>query len=183
MRFLTLDSGSDAGAVLRALAEPGPLELRLLAPPRDMARLALLSAVASADGPSRARFAGRLVSPLTEIACLCGEAIWSEGAELDFTGALLGPLLGRVGPRRAMRLLLPGRLRIAAGEILSRFPEPEGRRSPLALRAVVELTSWPSSAILGMAREKAAFRLVMGGPDRTEGLLAFRSRRAPTFPW
>lgn len=184
MRRLVLERDSRAADLLAALAEPGPLELTLRGAPEGLSRLELLEAVAGAPGPLLARFSGRLVTPLSEAACLALEASWEEGAVLDFFGTLLSPLLARVGAAGARRLLLRHGSLVPAGEVLGRSMVP-GSRSLLAMALVRErldagLSGGFSAA---MAHERALFGLVFSAPDRVEGVRAFREKRPASFDW
>lgn len=177
-----MDASLPAEELLAALRGEGPLLLELYGRPSGLARLDLLEAVIRFRPPLLTRFSGLLATPLVEVACLSTESEWEEGTALELAGMLLSPLLLRVGLRAACRLLATGRP-VRAEEVLQRAGKP-GERSPEALAVSLDLIA-PGAAGLAapLARERAAFGLIMACPDRVEGVKAFRERRPPRFDW
>src|SRR5262249_27496926 len=128
-----------------------------------------------------ARFAGTLGTPLAELALLAPFAEYDDAARLDLTGALLSPLLARLGATQAFGALAKGPM-LVASDVLPPFAG-SGGRSAAALRIIPELLASPAFPCSLLAEERAAFSLVMTLPDRAEGLRAFREKRAPRFDW
>jgi len=180
MRRLVLDGALDAGLLERELAKAGPLRLELTAAPRTP-RLDLLLAVVRAEALVLAAFERTLGSPLAEVALLSHAAEFPEGALLDLDGALLSPLVARVGVARARRLLARSAV-MRADDALPRFPGPLAR-SAVAVRIASGLLASAAPPAGLMALEKAAFAFAMALPDRAEGIRAFRERRPPAFDW
>ena len=149
-----------------------------------MRREELLVAISRRGGVAVARFSGTLRTPLVEAALLCDEAEWEGDSCLDLSDALLSPLLSRAGVALARALLARHGPVLPAGAVL-RAAEFSGRRSPAALGIVLGLleASRFGGEVAALAREKAAFRMVMALPDRDEGVAAFRERRPPRFGW
>lgn len=184
MREETLSRRSSGEDVRRALSLPSPLRLRLLAAPDELSREALLSAVASRACLLVARFEGTLATPLVETALLADEAEWVPGSALDVTGALLFPLAFRVGEAQSRRLLASTGAVLSPGSALRAFSSGQAR-SPVSLALSARLLDAGRRGGLApaLAREKAAFRLVMALADRNEGVRAFLERRPPRFDW
>jgi hypothetical protein len=180
LRELVLGPALSPDVLFEALSRAGPLRLELRGS-RPIPRLPLLLAAARAEALLVVRFAGTLASPLSELALLAHAAEAAEGARLDLSGALLAPLVFRVGHERARRLLSNGPV-LDAASVLPRFGGPAGR-SASAIRLVSELLASSGSTRALLARERAAFELVMALPDRVEGIRAFRERRPPAFDW
>ena len=184
MRELAVDGALEPRALAAALSSSAPLLLDLVAPPREVGRLELLSALLRFDGVLVARFGGVLAPPLAEAALLAPLADWREGARLDLSDALLAPLVCRVGRSRAVALLLAHGPVLDAGAVLTRLPPGERSRSALALATARDLL-WvpPSGRRVPLARERAAFAWLLGAGEKAEGLKAFRERRPPSFGW
>lgn len=183
MRTLVLSEETGRSAALLSLEEAGPVTLVLSSPPRRIDREELLRAIAAAAGPVVAHLPSTVGTPLSEAACLADEASWEPGALLDLRGALLGPLLLRLGLPAARRLLaLRGPL-LEPSDVL--VPHRSHGRSAAAVALASELVvrSPGSGRAAGMARELAAFRWALTLPDRLEGVAAFRERRPPSFAW
>lgn len=184
MRTLVLAAGTDRSEALVSLREPGPVTLVLASPPRGLLREELLRSIAAAAGPVVAHLPSTVASPLAEAACLADEATWEPGALLDLRGALLGPLLFRLGLPAARRLLaLRGPL-LEPSDVLVPHRGPHGRSAAaVALASELVVRSRGAGRAAGMERELAAFRWALTLPDRLEGVAAFRDRRPASFAW
>jgi len=171
-----------AGTELRAaLEERGPLLLELRSAPEAVSRAELLGAAARAEALILARFDGTLATPLAELALLAHAGEFGSDARLDLSDSLLAPLVFRVGFAEARRILARG-LTMAAADVVPRFGGSRGRSAD-AVRIAEGLLAGTGSPRELLAAERAAFALVMALPDRSEGLLAFRQKRAPAFDW
>jgi hypothetical protein len=181
VRTLVVDASVEDALLLDALWNPGPLELVLAAPPRT-ARLDLLAAAARPELVLVTRFAGTLATPLVELALLSLASAFDEDARLDFSGALLTPLVARLGLARARRLLARVGEPLLARDVLTPWRGSAGRSAPAVglVRALLAARAGPRELL---AEERAAFRLAMTLPDRREGIAAFRERRPPRFDW
>lgn len=167
-------------------AATAPVGLDLSGAPGSVPRSELLRILAGRGGLAVARVRGTLSTPLAEAALLCDEAISEDGARLDLSGALLSPLLHRLGAAGARSVLARYGAEVPAPAVLrSHDPAAAARRSPAALATVLSLLEGARAGgeSVALAREKAAFRTVMAHPDRDEGVLAFRERRPPRFDW
>ncbi len=180
MRELVVGPAVSPGALLDALSHPGPILLELHGP-SPVPRLPLLLAAARSEALVLVRFVGILTSPLAELALLAHSAEFAEDARLDLRNSLLSALVARVGYARARVLLSNGPV-VDAASVLPRFAGPAGR-SASAVSLVAELLAPSASPRALLARERAAFELVMALPDRAEGIRAFRERRPPAFDW
>ncbi|MFJ3421884.1 enoyl-CoA hydratase/isomerase family protein [Streptomyces sp. NPDC086082] len=145
-----------------------------------------------------------------ELALACSFSMLSETASLGLPEASLGLIPGfggtqrlvrAVGPAIARYLMLTGRSVDAwrAHQIgLSVLPpavpeelvpaavsvaEEISRRGPQACRSILQSVREGQDAPLdtGLALEAALAAMAVGGPEATEGIDAFRSRRAPDF--
>lgn len=184
MRRLGVDAALTASGLAEALAVPSPLLLDLVAAPRLLGRLELLGPLARFDGVLVARFSGRLATPLAEAALLAPLAEWGPGAALDLAGALAAPLLARVGPRRAVALLLAHGTLLPPGSVLLPLAPGDAARSPLAVAAARDLLAPPRHGRRGpLARERARFAWLLTAGEKREGLAAFRQKRPPAFDW
>ena len=184
MRQLAVSRHLTPASLASALADPSPLLLRLLSPPLAVPRLDLLLALASFDGLLVAEAGGTLRTPLAEAALLCPFAHFTPGARLDLDGALLAPLLLRLGRKEAMRLLATAGSVLAADDVLLPLAPQDRSRSPLAVAAAARLVAGGARGFrAGLARERALFGLLLCAPDKREGVKAFRERRPPRFDW
>jgi enoyl-CoA hydratase/carnithine racemase len=188
VRAVSLGPLTGAEELDRHLAQAsGPLLLDLPEHPAwavdPAATASILGSLASFDGVLIYRFEGTLRTPLVEIALLSHECLFPSDAKLDLRGARLTPLVARLGPRAAFRLLaLEGPL-LPASHVL-RAAGLDGSRSPLAVRSALELLSPPfRSRRAAFAAELARFRLTLSAPDRLEGVRAFREKRPARFDW
>ena len=181
MRRLVVSASTDAEELRRELGRSGPLLLVLEGAPRALSREELLGAVAGADALLLVRFIGTLESPLAEVALLADLAELSGDESLDLSRALLTPLLVRVGPARARRLLAKGPV-LAARDVLMPFGGPRGR-SAAALSVVSGLLDSVGGPRVRLAEERAAFSFVMTTGDKREGVRAFHEKRPPLFDW
>lgn len=182
MRRLDVDSSSASG-LLHALRAREPLELALRAAPA-LPRLELLLAATSFPGVLLVSFEGDVSSPLVELAALSLAARFPAGARLDLRGALLAPLVWRVGAVALRRIVAGDGPLVPAVAVLTAPRPPGTHRSPLALALAEEALRAPLRGRReAMARELALFGLALSAPDRVEGVRAFRERRRPEFDW
>ncbi len=186
MRWLRLEEGTQREALEEALETASPVGIDLAGTPRSLGRRELLLLLARRGGIAVARLAGTVATPLAEAALLCDEALFPEGTRLDLEGALLSPIVYRLGAPSARVVLARFGSSVPARAVLRPHdPVASARRSPAALAAALSLLegSRYGGEAAALAREKAAFRTVMSHPDRDEGVLAFRERRPPRFDW
>lgn len=182
MRRVDVDSSSASG-LLHALRAREPLELVLRAAPA-LPRLELLLAASEFPGVLLVSFDRDLATPLAELAGLSLAARFPEGARLDLRGALLAPLVARVGAAALRRIVAREGPIVPAGAVLSTPGFPGTHRSPLALALAEEALRAPRrDRREAMARELALFGLALSAADRVEGVRAFRERRRPEFDW
>lgn len=184
MKEIAVTSALTLQSLESELANGGPVLLDLISPPEGCDRLDLLRRVTRSLGPLVVRFSGVLKTPLAEVAGLAAEAEWKPGSLLDLRGALLTPFLWQKGDASLFRLIARHGPLIEPGELLSAHPGTMGR-SPAALGLALWLIEdgRGSSKRLALARELAAFRFVMGLPDRAEGVKAFLEKRPSGFGW
>ncbi len=105
-------------------------------------------------------------------------------------------LTALIGRARAMRMILTGEiitaetaedwglaayLADAPGPFAADLTARLATRAPLALMAAKAAVIAAAEAALDFAGERAAFETVLDSADKTEGIAAFRARRAPRF--
>lgn len=207
-RVLVLRGAGDrafaAGADVSELAERTPWSELTYGPRREFARL-----LESAPFPTLAALNGLALGGGLELALACHLRVASETARLGLPELKLGMIPGNGGTARLTRLVgrgaaleailfseqIDAQRAMALGLVNRVFAREEfdakvaemaatlARLPPVATQAVLDCVISGAEMPLDRAieNEHRWFQICLGGPDKQEGVAAFREKRKPNF--
>jgi len=198
------DRAFAAGADVGELAQRTPWSDMTYGPRREFARL-----LESAPFPTLAALNGLALGGGFELALACHLRVASESAKVGLPELRLGMIPGNGGTARLTRLVgrgaaleaillseqIDAQRALALGLVNRVFAQSEfdakvaeladslARLPPVATQAVLDSVIHGAELPLDRAieNEHRWFQICLGGPDKKEGIAAFREKRKPNF--